>query len=238
MKKLFIVAIATLVILLIIAIKLVSTYAINELFIINYNNADYSESIIKPLYWFNFIEPCNVYYNNGNVLYKTNDFNGAIEKYKKALELFPGDKKECKIRINLCLAMLKKINFNDIQEDNIEKILKDLGDAKEVLLEHGCANRNDNSGHNKDAIQLKKEIEEMENKLKELKQDGEEESKDNDKKKDEDKSKEEQKGSDEIEEKIKEIRKQGVEERQEKQEIIEKSKMLKEYSIYYKGKKW
>lgn len=234
MKKLFILAITTFVILLIIAIKLISTYAINELFIMKYNDSDYSESIIKPLYWFNFIEPCNVYYNNGNVLYKTNDFNGAIEKYKKALELYPSNEKECKIRINLCLAMLKKINFNNIQEDDVEKILKDLGEAKEVLLEHGCANRDDNNGHNKEAEQLKKEIEEMEKKLKELKQDEKEEKKDNDKKKDEDEKKEEKNELDKIEEKIKELKKQG---QQERQETIEKNKMFKDFS-YYNGKKW
>lgn len=234
MKKLFIVVIAILAILLIIAIKLVFTYAINELFIINYNNNDYSESILKPLYWFNFIEPCNVYYNNGNVLYKTNDFNGAIERYKKALELFPSKKKECKIRINLCLAMLKKINFDDIQEDDIDKILKELEEAKEVLLEHGCANRNDNNGHDKDAEQLKKEIEEMEEKLKELKENDEDETKEDDKNKEENNNKEEKKNLDEIEEKIKDIRKQGIEERQEE---IEKRKMIQNYS-YYNGKKW
>ena len=160
--------IAVFIIFVVIWLKLICTYSINEIFIMQYNAKKYEENFVKKLFIGNFLEPYIAHYNYGNVLYKNNNYDKAIEEYNKALKLYPKHDRECKIRINLALAMLKKIDEKDESEDNKKTTLSILNSAKEVLFEHGCANRDDNNGHNEDAEKLKKEIEEKENELLEI----------------------------------------------------------------------
>lgn len=124
--------------------------------------------------------------------------------------------------------MLKKIDEKDEGEDNKKTTLSILNSAKEVLFEHGCANRDDNNGHNEDAEKLKKEIEEKENELLEK-----QETKQEDNKKEEKKEENKQNTNEsEVEEKLKEIQKEVIKERQNKMERTEK---MQNYT-YYPGK--
>ena len=221
--------IAVFIIFVVIWLKLICTYSINEIFIMQYNAKKYEENFVKKLFIGNFLEPYIAHYNYGNVLYKNNNYDKAIEEYNKALKLYPKHDRECKIRINLALAMLKKIDEKDESEDN-KKTLSILNSAKEVLFEHGCANRDDSNGHNEDAEKLKKEIEEKENELLEK-----QETKQEDNKKEEKKEENKQNTNEsEVEEKLKEIQKEVIKERQNKMERTEK---MQNYT-YYPGKKW
>ena len=118
MKKFFI---AIYIVLIFIAVKLTFTFYMNEKFIDNYNQQIYSYDDIQYLFILNIFEPYIAYYNYGNILYQNSDFEEAIVQYRKALTLFPPQRKECDIRINLALAMLKQINEDDKSEENRQK---------------------------------------------------------------------------------------------------------------------
>lgn len=211
-------------ILVLIAIKLISATCINEYFIQNYHNGRYNVSSVKTLLVMNIVQPYIAHYNYGNVLYKNNDFDGAISEYKKALVRFPPAERECSIRINLALAMLQKIDKN--QKSEIQKILKE---AKQVLCEKGCAHEYDDQGHSRTAEQLKKDIDKMEEQLENESGESDENKKNNDEEQEENKSNEK-----DIEEQLKEIRKQT---RVERQEETEDAKTYGNYN-FYSGKKW
>lgn len=118
MKKIIIVIY---IILLLIALKLIVTFVTNEVFISKYNNGKYDETDVKSLFVLNFFEPYTAYYNNGNILYYNNDFDGAINSYTKALELSPPEDKERDIRINLELAKKKKEASSDKDNQNADE---------------------------------------------------------------------------------------------------------------------
>ena len=149
------------IIFLVLFIKFSFTYTINEIIIYNYKNNNYNTKIIKLLYLFNFYQKYIVYYNEGNILYKTNNYEDAIKKYEIALNKKPPENKICDIRINLSLSIIKNING-----DNKTEILDNLNKAKNNLYENNCANPIDDSGKSKDAEQLEEEIKQLEKQIK------------------------------------------------------------------------
>lgn len=110
MKKVLIVIY---IVFILIVIKLITTFIINEIFISKYNDGIYNSSDIKSLFMLNIFEPYTAYYNHGNILYYNNDFDGAIDEYEKALNLYPPEDKERDIRINLEIAKSRKEFSND-----------------------------------------------------------------------------------------------------------------------------
>ena len=76
----------TLIKLLLILIKLILSFSINEIIIRNYNNSIYNSTLIKSLYILNITEPYIAYYNEGNILYKKENYKEALNKYNKALK--------------------------------------------------------------------------------------------------------------------------------------------------------
>lgn len=228
MKKFFI---AIYIILIFIAVKLAFTFYMNEKFIDNYNQQIYSYDDIQYLFILNIFEPYIAYYNYGNILYQNGDFEEAIVQYKKALTLYPPQRKECDIRINLALAMLKQINEDDKSEENRQKILNILEEAKQVLCEKGCANEYDNNGHSEEAERLKKDIE---NKEKELQNSEESESENEEENENEKENEEQEKNTlDEKEEQLRNIQVESGTERQDELESIN----IWGYD-YYSGKRW
>lgn len=224
-------------------LKIIVTFFINESFISDYNAEKYDMSKAKTLTSINFLESYAARYNYGNTLYKNNNFDGAIEEYKKALSLFPPKKKECAIRINLSLAMLKKMNLEDESDKNKTENLNILKEAREVLCENGCANRNDDNGHSEEAEKLKKDIDKMINELQNKKdeksdkneeQEKEEQEKTEEQKQEEQKKKEKEKISNAKQEKLKEIQSESLKVRQEE---LEQYKYSVDYD-YYGGKNW
>lgn len=218
------------VLLIMILLKISSTYILNENFIAKYEKSTYDDGILSVLSIANIWQPYIIHYNKGNVLYKNGKYEEAIEEYKKALNLFPPKKKECLIRINLALAMIK--NAESIENQTIDGILPILSDAKEVLYEDGCANKNDDGGHNKKAIQLKKDIENYEKLLK-MQQQAQKQNNENNN--NDNKEEVNEKVMNEKEQKIREEQKQNNKSRQER---LLKSKNIKSNSYSYKGKSW
>lgn len=219
MRKVFKVIV---IVLIIVLVKLISSFAVNEMIIKDYNNGKYDETMIKFLYLGNLNQPYVVYYNNGNILYKMNEFDKAISKYKEALIKNPPRRKTCDIRINLSLAMIKNIS-----SDDQETVFNLLEDAKQNLYNDGCANANDDNGRSKEAENLEEEIKKAQEQITgnpQGKPDTDDPNKP-DQKDDPDKD---------IEQKLKDIEKQG---NQNRQGDLDNSGGLDEGG-YYNGKKW
>lgn len=141
---------------------LLINYIANEMMIKKYEENEYAENKISVL---GFTEPYIAHYNRGNILYKKDNYDEAVKEYEKALYLNPSHDRECKIRINLALAMVVPIDLESITQKNVDEVLETLEKAKNVLYEHGCALSYGN-GHNKDAQTLKEEIDKLEEELK------------------------------------------------------------------------
>ncbi len=156
-------------------------YIVNLVFLINYDKGNYSVETEEFLQHLNIPEGYLPHYNAGNAHYKLEEYDKAIVEYQMALEAHPGEKKECDIRVNLALAMLKKINFDHLDtEKDKENAIRTLQAARNVLCEKGCADPYGTDGHDPEAEQLKQDIDKM---LEELGAEPEPPKSDNDKKK-------------------------------------------------------
>ena len=152
---------------IILAIKLFT----NHSFVKQYNYGNYVESKEKALLTLNVPESYLPYYNLGNVAYKRGDYNSAIGYYNQALNLYPIGTKDCKIRINLALSYCYSIDYYNLSSrEKIDTAIFTLYKARDILLANGCAKDGDEVGHNDDAQQLKEDIDKMIDMLKELKE--------------------------------------------------------------------
>ena len=137
-------------------------YFMNSKFLSAYEAGNYETETEEKLKKLNIIEPYLPYYNLGNVAYKEGDYNRAISYYKQALEKNPPKYKECPIRINLALAMIAKIDFQDLStEKKLQNAIQTLRAARVVLTSHGCAGPVEDDGHSEEAEQLKKDIDKL-----------------------------------------------------------------------------
>ncbi len=217
------------ILLILILIKCVGTYFLNEYYINKYETGDYEETNFENLFFLNIQEPYIAHYNRGNILYQDKEYDDAIEEYEKALKLCKSKKKECNIRINLALAKIAKIDKDYASEENREETLSILSDAKNVLCENGCANRNDDNGHSRTAEKLKKDIERIEKEL----QDKQETDKSQSDKKD-NKEEKESKDIKSKKEQLKEIQSKTLNERND-----ELTKSMQPTEVQpYGGKNW
>ena len=161
-RKIFIIYI----ILICLTLKLIYNIVLNNILINRYNNGEYSEVQAKILTVANFPQSYVANYNYGNILYKNAEYEKAIEEYEKALKSTVPQDKECDIRINYALAICKTVQLDEKNEDSIKEAIQIYESAIDILTENGCANRNDNNGHNQKSEQLKmdiqKEIERLE----------------------------------------------------------------------------
>lgn len=214
---------------MIITIKLIFSITTNRIIVKKYNNGEYPENTAKILTYVNFIEPYIANYNYGNIFYKEGKYEQAIEKYEKALENYVPKSKECKIRINYALAICRNIELDENNQQSIINAIKQYEEAINILTEAGCANKNDNNGHSKDAEDLKQDIQKEIDRLKKLLNDEENyEPEENNNERNNEKK-------DKIEEKIQELRDNATKE----QRNIEN--MYKNYNSDFEsfdGKKW
>ena len=166
MKKKLI--IFTYIVLAFICIKIISNYIINLSVIYQYNKSNYSSIQASLLKIGNFFQPYIAYYNTGNVNYKKGKYEIAMDNYKKALKYKIPKYKECKIRINYALAICSTVEVDETSKESIEEAIKTYEKAISILVEEGCANKDDDNGHSKDAETLKKDIQNEIDRLKKL----------------------------------------------------------------------
>ena len=151
----------TLIVLAILLLKFSYTFFVNEIIINNYNNEKYNTTLIKTLYPLNFFESYIAYHNEGNLLYRSEKYSEAKEKYKKAIESNVPDDRICDVRINLSLAMLKEID----DSFDYQKAYNQLEEAKNNLYNNNCASPIDRSGSSQDAENLEEAIKQLQNML-------------------------------------------------------------------------
>ena len=144
---------------------------VNRVFLVNYENGNYSafpEELLLPMRWGeNYVVPANM----GNTAYQNGDYGQAVMYYRDALNGNPPEEgKECAIRVNLALAMLHMYPFDTMNPQDAQQIdeaLRVLISARAVLTEHGCACEASGAedGHSEQAETLKRDIDEMIGKL-------------------------------------------------------------------------
>lgn len=155
------------IIMAIFALFLGVRYFMNELFLKEYREGNWNQEKEEMLLNLNFPERYLPYYNLGNIAYEKGDYDEAIVKYEEALSRRPGFYKEernCRVRVNLALSMVKQIDLSDLSTDKkVKTVIKQLQAARAVLTEDGCANPKVGvyDGHSQEAEQLKKEIDEL-----------------------------------------------------------------------------
>ena len=153
------------ILLLLLSFNLTFHYFYNEHMIEKYNHQEYSLGG-NPLLFCNWFQPYVAHYNMGNIYYQNEEYADAMYEYQRALDANPGKGKECSVRINLALAILKTMETDYDSEENVEDSLEKLREARSVLLEEDCATEA-GDGHSETAEELKCEIDEMIQKLEE-----------------------------------------------------------------------
>ena len=121
----------------------------------------YEDSMrLEDLSELGFISPYINHYNRGITYYTSKDYLNAEKEFRKALKAtHPSDEeRDCKIRINLALSMVKPLTPDSITLDNVDYAIKILEEARSILCERGCADMEDKEWHSDDAQTLKKEI--------------------------------------------------------------------------------
>ena len=165
MKKKIIICVY--IVMLLIASRLLFTYVYNEYVISKYNDGDYDINM-KPAMMCNWIQPYIAHYNAGNIHYKNGDYRAAIDEYNLAMAKEPADEHICHTRINMALAIIKMIPEDYSSEENIDKTVELLTNARDILIKNDCA-KDKEAGHSKEATKLREEIDAI---LKSLQQQG------------------------------------------------------------------
>lgn len=189
-------------------------YLYNAYIIYQYNEKDYLKDA-SPLMVCNWIQPYVAHYNMGNIHYQNEKYEDAIKEYEEALLSNPGKGKECSIRINLALAMIKNLGEDYDSEENRKASIETLKEARNVLLEDGCATEH-GDGHSETAEKLKKEIEDMIEELEE--EEPSEPEDDNQSKETPDEKKEDDSYEQDIKEKLQQQQEEAYKEREEAME--------------------
>lgn len=117
---------------------------------------------------FNKYRQGRIYYNRGVKCFKDYDYESAENYFRSAIWEKHTKRQECKIRINYALSIVTPITPNSVNSDNLDQSIERLMEARDFLVENGCANKDDSNGHNKKAQTLKEEIDDYIEYLKEL----------------------------------------------------------------------
>ena len=217
----------TLILFLLILIKLVVSFVLNFVVILQYNQGNYKKDLISVLKLLNTNEPYIVYYNEGNIFYHEEKYDEAISNYEAALMRNPPKSRVCDIRINMTLSMILKINFKGADYE----ILNDLAKARENLYQDHCADQEDASGESKEAEALEDAIRDLEDEIENPSSSSGDESGDNSSDDGESEETEEEKN---IEQQLEEINKNAQASRGKD---MEQSKNIGNYQ-FYDGKSW
>ena len=147
------------IVLLLVASRLAFTYIYNEYVINKYDDGELDINM-KPVTMCNWLQPYIAHYNLGNIHYQNGDYEKAIEEYKLAMKKEPKSSHKCDIRVNIALAAIKTLPEDYSSQENIENTIKVLEEAKKVLIEAGCAKK-DEDGHDEEATKLREEIDDI-----------------------------------------------------------------------------
>ena len=141
---------------------LLRRFLINRSFLTAYAQGEYEYESEKKLLSANIPEGYLPHYNLGNAAYEEGDYDSAMIFYQRALSYYIPHGKECDIRVNLALAMIGRIDFDHLTDDDrVQEAIDELLKARDVLTEEGCADPDGTDGHDPEAEQLKQDIDRM-----------------------------------------------------------------------------
>ena len=219
------------IVLAVILVKLLLNLIGMNYLIEKYENGRYLRTFAKSFLLFNFQEPYVARYNLGNIYYQDRDYEKAISEYKKALSTSIPEKKECNIRINYALSICKTVDLDEEDESSINQAIQTYESAIVVLVEDECATR-DGTGHNQTAEELRQDIQDEIDRLKQKKSSSK--PKESDENNEEDKTDDE---IDEIEEKLKSIKEDALSKQHEYEETIDNLNNLTQLFTHDSNKK-
>lgn len=124
----------------IISVKFWANFILNGIFINQYQQGIYNESLLKTIMLANLPEEYIAHYNLGGAYYNNNNMSAAKEEYLTALKTVP-DYRICDVRLNLGLTMSNMLNPNS---DNLKNELQEI---TKILLEDNCATEEGNGKH-------------------------------------------------------------------------------------------
>lgn len=151
---------------------LIARWSLNAFYVAEAKKGKYISEIEEMLSTLNFPDGYVVWYNLGNYHFQSGNFEAAEEDYYRAIECGIPYEKECPVKVNLALAMIEQLSDEEWEaflecetheEMNAQarEVEKTLITAREILIEDGCAHKDDEDGHYKDAQTLKDEIDEL-----------------------------------------------------------------------------
>jgi len=160
-----------------VSLFLMYRYISNAIYVAGYRNDNIKLSTESRLTVFNYPQGYVPYYNLGNGYYKSGDYSNASNHFLTALNYTASEDERCDMRINLTLSVLAGIDYEYVDEyiassevseelqTEIDSIVEKLSYARTLLCAEGCANENDEGGHNEEAITLRNEIDDLLEKL-------------------------------------------------------------------------
>ena len=222
--------IAIYAVLILVIIKLSYHGIANHILISQYKKGQYLETQAKLLTYCNFSQSYVANYNYGNILYQNGNYEEAIAEYEKALNKTIPEKKECDVRINTTLAICQTVQVDENEQQSIEEAIEKYEIAIDILTQKRCANRGNDNGHNQNAQQLKNDIQEEIDRLKNL----QENEKDDPDKNNQKKEKKTKKEVNTIEAEIQDIKEKATKAQRETEQMYENYNK----DINYQGKNW
>ena len=214
------ITLVVIIVLSLILIKLTIKVLLNDSFIEQYNNGEYSSGSLDINEIMNLYEPYIVKYNYGNYYYKSKEYENAYNKYLEALDYSIPDDRICKVKINTSLSLVMQVE----KMTNRDEQNKILNKAKSYLDED-CGSMAPLEDY-ETAEELKKIIDEL------LKSEGK---KDNDKKDDDKKDNQEK---DDLDDKIDDIEKGNEEARKKRDEKLRDDQNIDKPSGYCMTNCW
>ena len=82
-----------------------------------------------------FLQLYKYHYNKGNEYYDSYKYSDAVAEYNKALSYPVPDGEECAIKVNLVLAKIAPVNFDNVPEADLSDTIDLLGDCIKDELE-------------------------------------------------------------------------------------------------------
>jgi len=156
------------------ALLILGRSAANRFFLARYRQGAYSEypeKLLLPLaLGENYVAP----YNLGNVAFQRGNYDRDVEYYNAALSQNPPEAgRECSVRVNLALAMLHTFPFETLDTGDgaqVQQARETLLHARAVLTRNGCACEEKGAfdGHSEEAEALKRDIDQMLDRLSQL----------------------------------------------------------------------
>ena len=156
---------------LFIAVFFAGIWALNSYYVSEAKKGVYHPEMERYISLLHLPDEYIILYNIGNYYFDKENYKRAETYYRLAIDSGIPYGKECDVKVNLALAMLSQLSDEEwdafyscagpetmnAEARTVEKTLKN---ARDVLLEDGCAG-DEEDGHDKDAQKLKEEIDEI-----------------------------------------------------------------------------